>query len=237
MRWCFRRGLRVLMYHRVAATRGDEFTVTTAQLEQQLRWLRDGGFEFVTTADVLGGVLPARPVLVTFDDAYLDTLNVAQPVLRALKIPAVVFVPTAFVGQTSSWDADARPLVDAYQLCALAARGFEIALHSHRHENYAGLTAAQIADDVRASYAVLREIGLTPVPALAYPFGGRPRDPAALTAMKTVLREHGVRLAFRIGNRVNRLPLADPLEIQRLGIRGDESFGAFQRKIRWGRWL
>ena len=53
--------------------------------------------------------------------------------------------------------------------------------------------------------------------------------------MKAALRECGVRLAFRIGNRINRLPLADPFEIQRLSVRGDESFGAFQRRIRWGR--
>lgn len=45
------------------------------------------------------------------------------------------------------------------------------------------------------------------------------------------MRAYGVSLAFRVGNRVNGLPLADPLEIQRLSVRGDESLGAFQRKV------
>ena len=223
------------MYHRVSLTYGDELTVTATQLAKQLRWLRGQGFQFVTVADVLRGVLPERPVLVTFDDAYVDTLEIAQPVLRDFGAPAVVFVPTAFVGQTSSWDSDASPLLDPDQLCALAAFGFEIALHSHRHENYAKLTTAQITDDVRASFSAFRTIGLTPAPALAYPFGGRPQNWKARWEMKQVLEENGVRLAFRIGNRINRLPLADPLEIQRLGVRGDASFGAFQRRIYWGR--
>jgi peptidoglycan/xylan/chitin deacetylase (PgdA/CDA1 family) len=146
-------------------------------------------------------------------------------------------VPTAFIGQTSSWDRDAQPLMNAAQLRALAADGCELALHSHRHANYATFTAAQIADDVSDSFSMFRQLDLPVVPALAYPYGGRSRDAAARSAMKVALRECGVRLAFRIGNRVNRLPLTDSFEIQRLGVRGDESFSSFQRKIRWGRLL
>ena len=235
MSWFFRRGLRVLMYHKTSLATADEHTVTAAQLERQLLWLQDRGSRFVTLAEVLRGPLPERPVLVTFDDAYVDTCEIAAPVLRDLRVPAVVFVPTAFVGKTSSWDVDPRPLMTGEQLRALAANGFEIALHSHRHENYAGLTAAQIGDDVTASFEALKELGLKPAPALAFPYGGRPRGWPALWVVKNELWENGVRLAFRIGNRINPLPLRDPLEVQRLSIRGDESLAAFQRKIRWGR--
>jgi peptidoglycan/xylan/chitin deacetylase (PgdA/CDA1 family) len=238
MRWSYRRGLRVLMYHRTSLATADEQTVTAAQLERQLRWLHERGFVFVTVEEVLRGSLPEWPVLVTFDDAYVSTLEVAAPVLRDLKVPGAIFVPTAFVGQTSSWDADARPLMDGPQLRTLASGGFEIGLHSHRHENYARyFDAAQVAEDVRASFTVLRELGISPVPALAYPYGGRPRDWSTLCAMKKELWQSGVHLAFRIGNRINEVPLRDPFEIQRLSVRGDESFSSFQRKIRWGRLL
>lgn len=40
--------------------------------------------------------LPARSVLFTFDDGYTDFADHAWPTLRALGIPAVLFVPTAF---------------------------------------------------------------------------------------------------------------------------------------------
>ena len=225
------------MYHKVAPAAEDEHTVSVARLERQLRWLREEQFQFTTIAHVLGGTLPERPVLLTFDDAYVDTLEFARPVLRALEVPAVVFVPTAYIGQTSSWDRDARPLMDAAQLHTLAADGFELALHSHRHENYAGLTAAQVTADVREGFSTLQRLGLATVPALAYPYGGRPRDAGARSAMQAALRECGVRLAFRVGNRVNGLPLAAPLEIQRLSVRGDHSFAGFQRRVRWGKWL
>ena len=235
MRWFVRRGLRVLMYHKVSRDSEDEHTVSTSRLEQQLRWLREEKFRFTTIDAILRGGLPERPVLVTFDDAYVSTFEFARPILRALNVPAVVFVPTAFIGRTSSWDRDARPLMDAAQLRTLAENGFELALHSHRHDNYDRLTAAQCRADVLESFSTLQQLGLTFALALAYPFGGRPRDINSRLAMQTALRRCGVQLAFRVGNRINQLPLAEPLEIQRLSIRGDETWGAFQRKITWGK--
>ena len=235
MRWLFRRGLRVLMYHQVASAAESEHVVSVAQLEQQLRWLREQKFHFVTLHQMLHQSLPARAVLVSFDDAYASMFEFAQPVLRACDVPAVVFVPTAFIGQTSAWDHDARPVMDAAQLRILAANGCELAIHSHRHENYADLSATQVTADLHAAFATLQRLALPFVPALAYPFGARPRGARARSAFQATLRQCGVRLALRIDNRLNSLPLANPLEIQRLSVRGDETFPQFQRKIAWGK--
>ena len=237
-----RRGLRVLMYHKVSATSGDDLTVAVAQLDAQMAWLRAEGWAFVTVAEVARAAvertaLPAWPILVTFDDAYLDTLELALPVLKRHGVRAAVFVPTAFVGETSSWDREARPLMNAVQLRAIADEGWELALHSHRHLNFASLTSEQIAADVRENFAALRQLGFQPAPALAFPFGRRPRGTAAKTAMQKVLNDSGVQVAFRIGNRVNALPLRDRFELNRIGVRGDRSFETFQRKLRWGRLL
>ena len=40
-----------------------------------------------------------------------------------------------------------------------------------------------------------------------------------------------MRIAFRIGNRINRLPLRDRFEINRLGVRGDRELGFFRRQL------
>ncbi len=237
-----RRGLRVLMYHKVALTGGDELTVNVAQLDRQMAWLRAQPWAPVTLADVARAAagqsaLPRQAVLVTFDDAYRDTLELALPILRRHGRRAAVFVPSAFLGTTSSWDRDARPLMTAGELRALAAEGWELALHSHRHLNYATTGAEDVAADVAANFSALRAAGVEPAPALAYPYGRRPRAAAHRVAVRRALSEGGVRLAFRIGNRVNPLPLRDVYEVNRLGVRGDRGFEAFQRKLRWGRLL
>ena len=240
MRWFFRRGFRVLMYHKVSATRSDPLTVSTAQLRKQLSWLKNEGFRFVTLSGVAASLrdqypLTAESLLVTFDDAYRDTYELALPVLHELRVPAAIFVPTAFIGKSSAWDIDARPIMDTLQLRELAKYGVEIGLHSHRHENYREATADQIERDVRDSCETLLGHSLPFVPSLAYPFGGRPEG-AARAQMQDTLRRAGIALGFRIGNRINRVPLIDPYEINRLDVRGDKSFTEFCRKLAWGRW-
>jgi peptidoglycan/xylan/chitin deacetylase (PgdA/CDA1 family) len=51
--------------------------------------------------------LPARSVLLTFDDGYRDFAEHAWPILRAAGLPATLFVATGAIGRTSSpfwWD-------------------------------------------------------------------------------------------------------------------------------------
>lgn len=240
MRWLFRSGLRVLMYHQVSPTRGDSLTVTVAQLARQLDWLRSEGFTFTTLAHVAGAVagraaLGPRSVLVTFDDAYLDTWELARPILAARRIPAVVFVPTAYVGATSSWDHAPRPLMSAAQLRDLAALGWELGLHSHQHRNFRDLTPAEITEDVRRCRETFDTLGLPVSPGFAFPYGGRPQEPGPRAALRAALTAAGVSVAFRIGNRINPASYHDPFELNRLGPRGDRSDAHFRRQVRWGR--
>ncbi|HEX6869089.1 MAG TPA: polysaccharide deacetylase family protein, partial [Candidatus Limnocylindrales bacterium] len=54
-----------------------------------------------------GAALPPRAILMTIDDAYLDTAQHAWPALRSRGIPAVLFVPTAYPDATDRtfwWD-------------------------------------------------------------------------------------------------------------------------------------
>ncbi len=96
--------LPVLTYHRVAEPDDDHYpgliSASPAAFAEQVEAL-GRRFSFVSLQTVLdridgGSALPARSILLTFDDAYRDFADGAWPVLRALGIPAVLFVPTAF---------------------------------------------------------------------------------------------------------------------------------------------
>ncbi len=100
--------LRVLTYHRIVPHADDPATTpgiasaTAERFERQVRFVARE-FEPVGLRDVLdacgnGGRLPARALLVTFDDAYRDFATLAWPILQRNRVPATLFVPTAYVG-------------------------------------------------------------------------------------------------------------------------------------------
>jgi len=58
-----------------------------------------------------GGQLPPRALVITFDDGYADNYRLGLPVLRALGLPATVYVATGAVdGGAPFWVAAARTL-------------------------------------------------------------------------------------------------------------------------------
>lgn len=73
-----------------------------AIFERQLRYLQRKGFNAVTLYDVhrflaAGAPLPPRPIVLTFDDGYLDNWVHAFPLLKKYGMKATVFVATDFV--------------------------------------------------------------------------------------------------------------------------------------------
>ena len=66
---------------------------------------------------------------------------------------------------------------------------------------------------------------------LAYTYGAYPKKGAARQNLLQVLKQKDIQLAFRIGNRLNHLPVKDPFVVQRIDIRGNESFQQFRKKL------
>jgi peptidoglycan/xylan/chitin deacetylase (PgdA/CDA1 family) len=100
--------LRVLTYHRVDVPEEHSWldpgliSATPDTFQAQMKYVA-ANYEPVSAPDVVNAfetrdphALPARAVLVTFDDAYTDFEQNAWPVLNQYQIPATVFVPTAF---------------------------------------------------------------------------------------------------------------------------------------------
>lgn len=87
----------VLMYHHVSPTPG-LITVSPAHFAAQMRWLKRQGYTTLKL-DALAGFLagepvPAKSVVVSFDDGYLDNWVYAHPVLEQYGLHAVLFLIT-----------------------------------------------------------------------------------------------------------------------------------------------
>jgi peptidoglycan/xylan/chitin deacetylase (PgdA/CDA1 family) len=113
----------VLLYHRVCRLDVDPWgiTVDPARFADQLEVLRDR-FRPTQLSDLCTRVaarrLVDRSVAVTFDDGYLDNLDVAAPTLERAGISATVFLATACIGDEREfwWDALARIFLETAEL-------------------------------------------------------------------------------------------------------------------------
>ncbi len=190
------RGPLILTYHAIG--RDDEpasaFVVQRRMFQRQMRWLRSRGYTILSLAEYREmrrqrRLPPPRSIIVTFDDAYVDTATIAQPILGRLEIPATVFVVTSRAGATNDWSSDpalaGRALLDWEGIRGLAARGVAIGAHGRTHVDLTTVTPDAIRDEVCGSRADLeRELGVAPED-FAYPFG--PSDPT----VEAIVREAG----------------------------------------------
>jgi peptidoglycan/xylan/chitin deacetylase (PgdA/CDA1 family) len=234
-------GVPILLYHKVSASDCDGLTISVERLDRQLAYIRSRGYTAITFADLrqsLDGVraLPAKPVIVTFDDGYLSTYELAYPLLAKHGIKATIFLPTAFVGGVARWAGASEPLMSYENATQLAETHLiEFGLHSHRHESYEHYSSAQVEADLSDCLRAIEDSGCPFIRVFAYPYGRMPRDAAANRTMREFFRRHAIDFAVRIGSRINALPPKDVYDLKRTAIRGTDSFWEFKIKLRKGR--
>lgn len=101
--------LRILAYHGIddaddAGTNFDGFQVPPDVFESHLRVLA-AGYQVVSLRDAVSAIregrsLPDHAVSITFDDGYLNNLQVAVPILQRHGMQATFFVTTGFIDGT-----------------------------------------------------------------------------------------------------------------------------------------
>ena len=135
---------------------------------RQIAALDRAGYEAVTLGDVWrhwheDAALPAKPVVISFDDGYASQYRTAFPALRDRRWPGVLNVQISRLG--------ARGGVPTAQVRRLIARGWEIGAHTVTHPDLRTVDAARLEEEVAGSRAALqREFG-QPVDFFCYPFG------------------------------------------------------------------
>jgi peptidoglycan/xylan/chitin deacetylase (PgdA/CDA1 family) len=237
-----RKGLPVLMYHNITGQEADGINIPAAVLETHLRYLKEKGYRSLTMKELLeclkNGTKPTGKVfMLTFDDGYQSMEDLLPPLLEKYGFSAAIFIPVAFIGKSNIWDGGNRPLLSASSLHSLSRHPLiEIGLHSFLHHSYAEMDTSQMAEDLSNCRNTLDHYKIRYVNALAYPYGAYPRkDPALLREMKETFSGDQLECAFRIGNRINKMPLKERYEIRRIDIKGTDSFFAFRTKLKKGR--
>ena len=225
----------VLGYHKVGPPPpgGWEtwFSVPEAIFAEQLAALRGGGWQPVDIASFLRGLteaerLPERAALITFDYGYGSVREVALPLLEHFGYPAVLFVPTDFVGRTNLFDLESEPeeaLCDWDDLRELVQRGVAVQSHGTSHRALSELAPRERGLELERSKAALEaELG-QPVEVFAYPYGD---DAGAPAELREALARTGYRAAFGYGGRPFSIPAKDPYRLERVAMGPDTDLEA-----------
>lgn len=96
----------VLAYHRVTQLPSDphQLAVTPENFRVQMQYLRRHCH--CLRGDQDWSTLRAPAVVVTFDDGYADNLYHALPILRAVEVPATMFISTGMLGSDGEFWSD-----------------------------------------------------------------------------------------------------------------------------------
>jgi peptidoglycan/xylan/chitin deacetylase (PgdA/CDA1 family) len=170
----------ILMYHVIGTVKPGtpfpELWVTAADFSAQMHALAGQGYHGVTLQQAWdawhhGGLLPSKPVVVSFDDGYSGQYKDAMPVLRSLRWPGVLNLKLG----------NLRDLKAAH-VRVMIANGWEIDSHTINHPSLPSIDDAQLRYELEASKARLKkEFGLT-VNFFCYPAGAY--DQRVIAAVK-----------------------------------------------------
>jgi peptidoglycan/xylan/chitin deacetylase (PgdA/CDA1 family) len=213
--------------HRDAAADPHNLFVETERFAEQLDHLRRAGWTPLDLDGYLAGLererWPRRSYLLTIDDGYLSTLELAAPMLRDRKVPAVLFMCGGLIGATSRWMASMphEPLLDATGLRALNEYGVEVAAHGLDHADMVGMDDVELERQTVLTADLLEEaVGYRPR-AFAYP-SGRFDEPAVAAVART---------GYSAGFTVN-VPVASESRhcLPRVGVNATDTLRTFALK-------
>jgi peptidoglycan/xylan/chitin deacetylase (PgdA/CDA1 family) len=227
------RVLPVLMYHRIGdADRDDSFLyVSETAFKTQMRWLGDNGFETLSLDRAVElwtyNRSPSRSVLITFDDAFAETLAVAARVLTEANMRATVFAPAGLLGREvelrspgqDSHSTSRGRIASGNELKAWRDQGFDVGSHSSTHPDLTSETPARILTEAQDSRRNLEEILQTPVVDFCYPYTHHN------SICRRLVERCGYRSAF-----AGEPPTRDLYAIPRMMIYPHDSISRFSRK-------
>lgn len=166
----------ILMYHYVSPLPEDaddirtDLTVSPELFSAHMRYLTESGYETISlyrlyNALVAGTPLPAKPVVLTFDDGYIDHYGYVLPVLREFGFTGTFFIITELV------DFGTPGYLNWTQIAEMSAAGMSMESHSKSHLDFRNRDWDFFVHQVVGSFESLEAHTGQPAAMFCYPVG------------------------------------------------------------------
>jgi peptidoglycan/xylan/chitin deacetylase (PgdA/CDA1 family) len=164
----------VLTWHRVNPLRKNanaietDLTVEPPTFVKEMLALKGAGFHSVTQKQLFdalyeGAKLPARPVMITVDDGYVDDVRHILPALKGVGYTATFFIITDRFHEPG--------FLDPAQIRRLDRAGMDIGDHTQSHIDMTTLSGQQLVNEIAGSKRELEHVVGHPVSTFCYPSG------------------------------------------------------------------
>ena len=225
----------ILSFHKIGAPpRGGWntwFCIPEDTFIRQLTYLVTNGWQVIDQSSFVKGLedpesLPRHSALITFDDGYRSVRTVALPLLRRFGLPAVLFVPTQYIGGRNTFDSGSEPdepLCDWDDLKELESGGVSIQPHGVSHRRFSEMSLEQQSAELLRSKRALEEGLGNRAEIFAFPYGDDGADPQAL---RKELEQAGYRAACLYRGGPISFPLSNPFRLPRLAMGPDTDLEA-----------
>lgn len=204
------RGIRVLVYHSIkdASRPKDPFRITVPPrlFERHIRYLILSGYKIVPVDSMLDYMtgkrdITGKEVVLTFDDGFLDNLDIAINVLKKNKVTATYFLVTDYIDKAVMfpWSGNGYLYgspVTWEDVSKLLSMNMSIGSHTLSHINLGSISdddKNRLREEIRTSKTRLEERLNTPVKYFAYPFGSKK---SYNRVTEEIVRESGYEAAF-----------------------------------------
>lgn len=165
----------ILMYHYIgnnpnpADKARDSLSVAPDKFDNQLGYLAKNGYNPISLDTLYAALkgkaaLPSRPVILTFDDGYIDFYINAFPILRKYNFHAISFIPTGLMNQGYYMSWSQIKEIDSSGLVIFQA-------HTVNHLNLPSLPISKVRYQLAESKRILEAQLGKPINFLAYPYG------------------------------------------------------------------
>ncbi len=220
----------VISYHRVSASgKTNAMTVSEQAFKAQMNYLKENGYSVISIDEFMDFLdfkiqVPQKSVLITFDDGWRSTYDIAYPILKSLNFPATLFVYTDLVGtqKALSWS----------QIQKLSKNGFSIQAHSKTHRNLVEMKKGESFSDYYSALVnelasskemIERKVGKQ-CNYFAYTYG------AYTNLVISLLKKHEYRGAFTVNRGPNPF-FSGNYTINRSVIYGKDDIEKFKKNI------
>ncbi|GHO87762.1 polysaccharide deacetylase family protein [Dictyobacter formicarum] len=239
----------ILMYHYISEIPAQDkvnpysyrpgLTVTPTVFSQQMDYFKKLGYHTITLNQLFSalyydGPLPAKPIIFSFDDGYVDAYTNAYPILRAHGYTGIFYIITGKVGWAgqASWP----------QLREMLANGMQMGSHTIDHRALGDVWQISPDDarhELETSRQVLEDHLQTVIQQFCYPAGDPLNKNQALASTQNQIQ--GVMSLLNATGYVGavndpRVPSitqdsTNPYIIHRLRVLGNENIQSFEAEM------